>query len=67
MIDDLDILRAANILIKRHGDNGSLVVAQRAAELLAAGDPEGCAVWKRILRAVGELTRTKLTEGERVN
>jgi hypothetical protein len=67
MIDDLDILRGANILIKRHGNDAAIEAAQRADELLAAGDPEGCAVWKRILAAVKELMRTTPAEGERVN
>ena len=63
MIAEIDIWRAANILVKRHGVDAALVAAQRADELLAKGDVEGCAVWKRIL----ELTRTKPAEGERVN
>jgi hypothetical protein len=67
MVDDPDIWRAANLLLKRHGPDAALAAARRADELLAAGDPEGCAVWKRILEAVGELTRTKPTKGERVN
>jgi hypothetical protein len=67
MIDDLDILRAANILIKRHGADAVIVAAQRADELLETGDTEGCAIWKRILAAVMELTRTTPAEGERVN
>jgi len=33
--------------------------------LLADGEAEGCAVWKRILEAAAELTRTKPAEGER--
>jgi hypothetical protein len=41
MVDDFGILRAANILIKRHGTDASLAAAQRAEELLAAGDVEG--------------------------
>jgi hypothetical protein len=67
MIDDLDILRAANILIKRHGADAAVVAAQRADELLEAGDIDGCAIWKRILSAVAELTRITPAEGERVN
>ena len=67
MIDDLDILRAANILIKRHGADAALVAAQRADELLDDGDADGCAIWKRILAAIAELMRTTPTEGERVN
>jgi hypothetical protein len=67
MIDDLDILGAANILIKRYGADAPIEAAQRADELLASGDTEGCAVWKRILAAITELTRTTPAEGERVN
>ena len=44
-----------------------LVAAQRADELLAKGDVEGCAVWKRILAAVDELTRTTPAKGAPVN
>jgi hypothetical protein len=38
---DIDIWRAANILIKSHGEDAALVAAQRADELLAEGDVEG--------------------------
>jgi hypothetical protein len=67
MIDDLDIYRAANILVKRHGAGAAIGAGRHADELLAAGDPEGWAVWKRILAAVAELTRTTPAKGERVN
>jgi hypothetical protein len=67
MIDDPDIWRAANILIKRYGADAAIEAARRADELLEAGDRDGCAIWKRILSAVAELTRTTPAEGERVN
>ena len=67
MVDDPDIWRAANLLVKRHGSDAALAAARRADELLAAGGPEGCAVWKRILAVVAELTRRTRAEGERVN
>ena len=67
MIAGLDIWRAANTLVKWHGAHAAIVAAQRADELPSAGDIEGCSVWKRILAAVTELTRTKPVEGERVN
>ena len=38
MIDDPDIWRAVNLLVKRHGHEVALVAAQRADELLAASD-----------------------------
>jgi hypothetical protein len=67
MIDNLDIYRAANLLVERHGPDVAIGAARRADELLAGGNPEGYAIWKRILQAVNELARTKPTEGERVN
>jgi hypothetical protein len=67
MVDDPDIWRAANLLVKRHGHEASLVAARRADEMLAAGDVEGCAIWRQILHAVGELSRTKPAKGEHVN
>jgi hypothetical protein len=54
-------------LVKRHGADPALVAARRADELLEARDTDGCAIWKRILSAVGELTRTTPAEDERVN
>jgi hypothetical protein len=35
MIADIDIWRAANILVKRHGADARIAAAQRADELLA--------------------------------
>ncbi len=34
-----------------------ILAAMRADAMLEAGDLDGCAVWKRILRAVEELRR----------
>ena len=55
MTSDLDIYRAANELIKQHGDAADIEAAMRADERLAAGDMEGEAVWLRIVKAVEEL------------
>jgi hypothetical protein len=57
VISDLDIFRAADLLVKRHGADAPIVAAQRADELFDEGDLDGVAVWKRITRAVGELLR----------
>jgi hypothetical protein len=46
MIDDLDIPRAANILIKRHGADAAIEAARRADELLEAGDTDGAKRWE---------------------
>ena len=41
--------------------------AMRADAMLEKGDLDGYAVWKRVLKAVGELLRDAPKEGERVN
>ena len=53
--------------MKRHGRDAAIVAAQRADECLAGGDPEGQAIWKRIVEAILELQRDTPAEGERVN
>ncbi len=55
MIPDLDIYRTANILIREHGEDAPIQAATRADTMLEKGDLEGCAVWKRVLRAAEEL------------
>ncbi len=59
MIPDLDIYRTTNLLVKQHGEDAQIHAAMGADATLRAGDPDGYAVWKRILRAVGELQRAE--------
>ena len=55
MISDLDIWRAANLLIRR-GEADAELIAGRVAELmLDLGDPEGQLVWMRIRCAISEM------------
>ena len=58
MTEDIDIWRAAHLLVKRHGADAAIVAAQRVDELLAQGDLDGERIWKRIVSAVRELQRT---------
>ena len=58
MTSDLDIYRSANELIEQHGDAADIEAAMRADELMEAGDMEGVAVWKMILKAIKELLDT---------
>jgi hypothetical protein len=67
MVDDPDIWRPANLLVKRHGSDAASVASERADELLNRRDVEGHAVWRRIHEAVAELSGTKLAEGERMH
>ncbi len=64
MIPDLDIYRSANVLVKRYGPDAPIHAAMRADAMLEKGDPDGYAVWKRILRALEELQREELQENE---
>jgi hypothetical protein len=66
MTHDPDIFRAAKLLIDKHGEDAALRAAQRADELLEAGDLDGNAVWCRILMAVKEPQRSR-REGEPLN
>jgi hypothetical protein len=55
MSSDLDIYRSTNLLVKHHGEDAPIHAAMRADAMLEAGDLDGHAVWKRIVRAVEEL------------
>ena len=57
MTSDLDIFRSAAVLIREHGAGAALEAAQHADAMLERGHMDGCAVWKRVLRAVEELQR----------
>ncbi len=67
MIPDLDIYRSAQALIKQHGADAPIHAAMQADELLEAGDLDGYAVWRRILRAVEKLQGAVPKPGEAVH
>ncbi len=64
MVSDLDIYRAANVIIKQYDPDAPIHAAMRADAMLEAGDLGGYAVWRRILRAVEELMRASPVSGE---
>ena len=66
-IPDLDIYRSAQVLVKQHGDDAPIHAAMRADAMLEAGDLDGYAVWRRVLRAVKELQGTVPKSGEAVH
>ncbi len=57
MIPDIDIFRSARTLVKQHGEDAPVHAAMRADAMLDKGDLDGCAVWSRIVKAVGVLMR----------
>jgi hypothetical protein len=66
VIAERDIWAAALLMVKRYGDAAMIEAAQRADELLDAGDMAGCETWHRILNAIERLQATAPAEGERV-
>ncbi len=67
MTSDLDIYRSAAALIKQHGQDAPIHAAMRADAMLEAGDLDGVATWRRILRAVEELQGAAPKPGEAVH
>lgn len=54
---DLDVARAAWLLIRQHGSDARKRATERARELAEGGDEVGTAVYLRIVKAIGELQR----------
>ena len=62
--DDIDIYRAAKLLIDKHGDDAQLRAIKRTIKMLDSGDVDGYAVWKRIVDAIDDMQRETLRPGE---
>jgi hypothetical protein len=58
VIPEIDIWRAATLMLKRYGERALEESASRAEELTSAGDDNGVAVWRRISDAVRQLVNT---------
>jgi len=52
VISELDIWRAANLLIRQDGENAEREAARKADSMLNRGDHDGQLVWMRIRRAI---------------
>ena len=55
VIPEIDIWRAALLLLKRYSERALDESAARADELALAGDDDGAATWRRIIAAVTQL------------
>ncbi len=47
------------VLIRQRGEDAPIEAAMRADAMLESGDLDGYAVWRRIVKAVEEIQRTK--------
>lgn len=63
-MDDIDLWRAAKLLVDEHGTNASGFAAEWAIHFHEAGDIEAEEVWVRIMTRVLELQRKKPADGE---
>lgn len=58
MIPDIDIWRAATLMLKRYGESAHKESVARAADLATEGDHDGVAEWRRITDVVARLANT---------
>ena len=58
VIPEIDIWRAATLMLKRYGHAALEQSATRAYELAADGDHDGADTWRRITAAVEQLANT---------
>ena len=66
-MEEIDIWRSANQLIKTYGDKAAEVAAGKVVEYSKTDDAEGMAVWVQIMLAIRELTKEKPSDREPVN
>jgi len=55
VIPEIDIWRAATLMLKRYGEKALEQSAKRAEELAAVGDDDGAVTWRRVADAVKQL------------
>src|SRR5437867_3740526 len=58
MIPEIDIWRAAQLMLKRNGEKALEQSTTRADELAADGDHDSAVTWRRITHAVLQLANT---------
>jgi hypothetical protein len=58
VIPEIDIWRAANLMLKRYGEKALDESVARADELAAADDHDGAVTWRRITDAINHLANT---------
>jgi hypothetical protein len=55
---EIDIWRAANLMVKRYGDKALDESSRRVDELTTVGDHDGADTWRRITAAIEQLANT---------
>ena len=55
VIQEIDIWRAAVVMVKRYADDAEANADRRADELETEGDKAGAAIWRRVTVAIEQL------------
>jgi len=58
-MDEIDVWRAANLLIQQHGEGAAREAARLGGLTVGKGDLEGERVWVEILKVIKTLLETK--------
>jgi hypothetical protein len=63
-MDEIDIWRAANVIVQCHGTMAEVIAARRIQAMTERGDEAGKDTWLRIITAVKTLRRTTREAGK---
>lgn len=63
-LSENDILRAAAIMVERHGPEAAFMAGKRAEDLLSDGEVGGAVTWRRVQKAVARLQALTPAAGE---
>lgn len=66
-MEEIDIWRSANQLIKSYGDKAAERAAAKVVEMQRAEDADGMTVWLQIMLAIRELTKDTPADGKPSN
>ncbi len=58
VMTEIEIWRAAYLMVRWYGETAQQESARRADEFAAAGDPDGAAGWRRVIDAIDQLAST---------
>lgn len=65
MVNQADILHAAALVIKEHGEDAWLEAASKSTDLKASGDLAGSKHWMRIAEAITAMSNQELAKSAR--
>jgi len=66
-MDEIEIWRSAQQFISLHGPDAAIVAADLAEARSADGNRKGARVWRMVVKAINELSRTKPCGHEMLN